>query len=901
MSRLGSGASWPRRAWAGGLAVWALGLAWFYGGDRVAGLCSPSRLEFRIGLLADDARALACEVTATGRARDIVAAHLGGSAAASGSVASRNAPAGDDSRTFAFVPRTAGGAPRDSAVRGVRAVAGKDLLLAGDDLRDFPAGVAIETGPDAAALWVDDEVHWPPADAASEWRVDRGDLRRLDAGLLLVAPECRRIAGVEELVCLAQRADELLAAADGWRAELDQVLPRPGGKRTVVAVHVPPDHPSIAPRFGSDHVLIPVGGVDARARESFLELLCASRLRADGPLPDEDAWLDPAIARRTALALCTPDRAEGRWRDVLAYRVFLESSYEAPLRSLRGLDDRAYDYVARLKGPQFLRVLEAAGAPRDEPDFARAWVAVRHEVAAGNPLGAAVARAFGSASGAECARLDDGDAPLGLAPIGRDLVLSPAPVPAPSGPATDEWTIALSADTENFLETCGCRLRQAGGIARKARLLARFREEGPTLAVDLGNVFPRVPIEDFDANAQGEVRLQLEADRRMGYALHVLGSNELYVGLARLRACTDAFRAANATSGIADDAPWSREPLVVDLHGTRARLIAICASTPYWIDPDEWRRRTAGVEVEDPVAAVRRAARDAPPEDLLVVAGALPTWRIAELVAAVPDIDLVLTSDRRVLAQSPGAKQSGNPRRLASGFVGPTLVVLANEESHGLVRAQIRFGEHGRIRSFQQESILLAPDLEEDPGVRALLDDFYAGQTAQGSGALTPVAMFDAERGLAERAPDAAGAGYVGSAACRSCHPADYERWLATPHAGAYQTLEEKHRARSPDCLRCHVVGLGLPGGFPASDPAPPAGLRGVGCEVCHGPGRAHAVERPGERNAIRRGLDRRQCEACHDAEHSEPLSGRREDPFGIGAHRSGTPTADASTSGGAR
>ncbi len=82
------------------------------------------------------------------------------------------------------------------------------------------------------------------------------------------------------------------------------------------------------------------------------------------------------------------------------------------------------------------------------------------------------------------------------------------------------------------------------------------------------------------------------------------------------------------------------------------------------------------------------------------------------------------------------------------------------------------------------------------------------------------------------------GARFVGSGACRGCHPAAYERWARTGHARAFAGLAEPDR-RNPVCLRCHVTGYADPLGFGRDDGG--SDLAAVGCEACHGPGADHA------------------------------------------------------------
>jgi peroxiredoxin len=87
-------------------------------------------------------------------------------------------------------------------------------------------------------------------------------------------------------------------------------------------------------------------------------------------------------------------------------------------------------------------------------------------------------------------------------------------------------------------------------------------------------------------------------------------------------------------------------------------------------------------------------------------------------------------------------------------------------------------------------------------------------------------------------------AAYVGSDACRSCHAAEFDVWVASPHGRATESLAAGGKASDAACLRCHTTGFGSPGGFPRDGAASAhADLARVGCESCHGPGGDHVKE----------------------------------------------------------
>jgi formate-dependent nitrite reductase cytochrome c552 subunit len=101
----------------------------------------------------------------------------------------------------------------------------------------------------------------------------------------------------------------------------------------------------------------------------------------------------------------------------------------------------------------------------------------------------------------------------------------------------------------------------------------------------------------------------------------------------------------------------------------------------------------------------------------------------------------------------------------------------------------------------------------------------------------------------------ALGGDLVGPETCKACHPAAYASWREGPHARALESLPERSRANRR-CLSCH-------------SPAAEAGLAGVGCEACHGPGRAYAARYVMRDAELARALGlviprEKACAACH-------------------------------------
>jgi hypothetical protein len=136
----------------------------------------------------------------------------------------------------------------------------------------------------------------------------------------------------------------------------------------------------------------------------------------------------------------------------------------------------------------------------------------------------------------------------------------------------------------------------------------------------------------------------------------------------------------------------------------------------------------------------------------------------------------------------------------------------------------------------------------------------------------------------AKKAPaGSAGIEYVGSQRCKMCHPTQHKAWSGTDHAHALETLHHADEAEialftkrlkvqikgRPDqedaCVKCHVTGFKLGGGYPAADSTKNAALSVVGCESCHGPGARHVIAPLADKKKfITKNLTEKLCRSCH-------------------------------------
>ncbi|HIC91429.1 MAG TPA: cytochrome C [Syntrophaceae bacterium] len=109
---------------------------------------------------------------------------------------------------------------------------------------------------------------------------------------------------------------------------------------------------------------------------------------------------------------------------------------------------------------------------------------------------------------------------------------------------------------------------------------------------------------------------------------------------------------------------------------------------------------------------------------------------------------------------------------------------------------------------------------------------------------------------------------YVGSKACQACHEQEYQNYVkyARKSKSFSSVLKMKKGLTQEEirkCYTCHTTGYGKPGGFVSLEETPH--LKNAGCEVCHGPSKAHAES--GNPAYIKRKVSLETCQICHTPE----------------------------------
>jgi hypothetical protein len=175
--------------------------------------------------------------------------------------------------------------------------------------------------------------------------------------------------------------------------------------------------------------------------------------------------------------------------------------------------------------------------------------------------------------------------------------------------------------------------------------------------------------------------------------------------------------------------------------------------------------------------------------------------------------------------------------------------------------------EKAKTRTAKFSQIILDSRIPDSPKAAPIMERFF--QRSQD--ALTPpVKQPQPQQSSQLQSPQQPQNGladnpFVGSEVCRLCHEDIYNKWKATKHAHALETLVIKKQSANPECLRCHTVGFGEPTGYTMQDQQPY--LAAVGCEMCHGRAGYH-VRVDDQTNNFAKTTEAT-CVRCHDNKNS--------------------------------
>jgi hypothetical protein len=408
---------------------------------------------------------------------------------------------------------------------------------------------------------------------------------------------------------------------------------------------------------------------------------------------------------------------------------------------------------------------------------------------------------------------------------------------------TNTLTLLITGENNGYLEPCGCTSHRLGGLSRRHSCVVALRAK-PFILLDNGDI-----VNEPGRQQEIKYEISLQAMKEMGYAAVNVGEGDLNIGLDYLKYLAGTQPVKFLSANLFDKAgerpflPALRETLSIGATAWDVCIVGVLSQ--------EFAREVREIEPElriaDPVAALRQElAQESSPRTLLIVLSHGSLVFAKDLAAHVPQIDIIITGHGR------GVPLQDEIR------VGKTRIFNPGSRGLYLLQVEVTRDDAGTFGVSLPRQIEMSDAFPESPIVNDLLKLYQQTMIAENLAAKREKKMPPQPEG----SPNAE-ARYVGSAACKPCHPAAYEIWSRSSHARAFKTLVAKNHDRDPECIPCHVVGYGYLSGF--DDENTTAELANVGCESCHGVASEHVKK-------AQRGFgvaNEASCHRCHTAEQS--------------------------------
>lgn len=393
--------------------------------------------------------------------------------------------------------------------------------------------------------------------------------------------------------------------------------------------------------------------------------------------------------------------------------------------------------------------------------------------------------------------------------------------------------VLFTGNTQAHLEPCGCFIGQSGGLPRRATAISGIKDKGfSPLLVDLGGFLPLEP-EQMKPDLLGQtteldqlrVQTTFTAMEMMGYDVLVSsqpGANAVDQTLTNYR-----FQLLDAHSKASS--PEQRPYLIKTVGSKRIALV-------------ELPLLEIGQTVSIPKNLDSLMSEVQAQADIVIVSSHLQPEVNKSFAQKYPNISAIMS------------RETGETERVGN-------VLLTYCYPHGKTLGALTLTDTAGQTSSTVEQIALTEEVDDDPNVRKLLNDFYEQVASDPQLQVASHPLFASE--VLERDSNNS---YIGSEACQECHRKEFDQWSHSSHATAFNTLQIVGREYYSKCVSCHVTGFGYSSGYQIGDPDRKH-LAEVGCETCHGPGKQHTYT-PLATN-IRGKVEASTCMECHQPEHS--------------------------------
>lgn len=353
--------------------------------------------------------------------------------------------------------------------------------------------------------------------------------------------------------------------------------------------------------------------------------------------------------------------------------------------------------------------------------------------------------------------------------------------------------IFYNNDNFAYLETCGCRISPIGGMDRRWNGMKAYPDDS-RIFLDAGNLL-------FKSSKAAETLAPQWQEQALGVieAYNLLGADAVEVGETEFALGIDKFKEIAAKAHfpfISSNLVWKknrqlflRDFVLIHRQGKKIGVFGLFG---------QGLRVPSELEIQDPVEAAKRMVSRLKSEgaDMVIALTHQGYDADVQLAKKVSGIDLIVGGHSQSLLQRP--YQEGDT----------LLVQLSNE---GQMLGMVEY-EAASLPKKRTNFVVTELNGEFNEGPKDLANPM------KNLVAVTNLRIQEANRDLDEVIWGSSKAspsdGFSTELSCRDCHGKQAEFHDKKPHSAAFLTLMAQHKEFNLDCVKCHSVGLGEPGGF---------------------------------------------------------------------------------------
>lgn len=413
----------------------------------------------------------------------------------------------------------------------------------------------------------------------------------------------------------------------------------------------------------------------------------------------------------------------------------------------------------------------------------------------------------------------------------------------PSFLSAKEVTVLFTSSTRNTFLACGCPGNPFGGISQRAYMVDKIKKDkGDVLFLDGGDIFP-LQMSEFEKRKLGYI---LSAYSLLRYDAIIPGEADLSEGMTFLfeEISEKHLPFISTTIFKKDENVLIFPPYVIkEVNGVK---IAVISLTLFEERVLKIKKLTESVRIDDSALRIGQYIRFLKGRsDIIIALSHSGIVEAVDLSKQYPEVSFVIE----------GHWAPDYPHRTDEG---KAPVFNAGKEGEYLGKLDITLNEKNKITQIDDEFIpmskLIPANEKTDKLFLAYLDEVKKS-TKEGESIPELEAYSE---GLWDN--------YSANGKCADCHSGQYDQWIETPHASAFDALVNAGREYDPECLYCHTTGYGRKGGFVNYDKTPK--MISVGCTSCHGVDKKHP-----DSDEIPVSISGKVCIVCHTQDKDPAFS----------------------------